>query len=106
MLDYYGPPDLKDWFRYHGNDQFSQYVTSHVPFSHAAINLFSGPIHTSAHVVAAFGTLDENVVASQSAAGFKRDLPDARIFNYNGGHGVGIETSRPALSEFLDDLRL
>jgi dienelactone hydrolase len=104
VLDYYGPPDLKDWFRYHGSDRFARYVAGHVHFTHAAMNLFSGPIDTSAHVVAAFGQFDENVVASQSTASFERDLPSASIYTYPGGHGVGIETSRAALAEFLADL--
>jgi hypothetical protein len=104
VLDYYGPPDLKDWFRYHGNDRFGSYVRSHVPFTRSAINLFSGPIKTSAHVVAAFGLRDQNVVASQSIGSFARDLPDATVYTYNGAHGVGISTSRPALDDFLASL--
>lgn len=104
VLDDYGPPDLRDWFHYHGNDRFSRYVAGHVAFSRAAIDLFSGPIDTNAHVVAAFGLLDRNVVASQSAASFERDLPDASICTYDGGHGVGIDASRPALQKFLANL--
>jgi dienelactone hydrolase len=104
VLDYYGPPDLKAWLHYHGNDRFARYVREHVPFTRAAMNLFSGSIATNAHVVAAFGLRDHNVVASVSEASFKRDLPDASLYTYDGGHGVGIETSRPALQEFLASL--
>jgi hypothetical protein len=104
VLDYYGPPDLKDWFRYHGNDRFGNYVRSHVPFTRSAIKLFSGPIKTSAHVVAAFGVRDQNVVASQNMASFVRDLPEAATYTYYGGHGVGISTSKAALDDFLKSL--
>ena len=103
-LDYYGTPDLKDWFRYHGNDIYSRYVLGHVHFSPAAINLFSGPIATNAHVVAALGLRDKNVVAAPNEASFERDLPQASIYTYDGPHGVGIETSPPALGEFLANL--
>ena len=104
VLDYYGTPDLKDWFRYHGNDLYSRYVLGHVHFSPAAINLFSGSIATNAHVVAALGLRDKNVVAAPNEASFERDLPQASIYTYDGPHGVGIETSLPALGEFLANL--
>ena len=104
VLDYYGPPDLNDYFRYHKSDRFSQYILGHVPFTRGAINLLSGPIATDVHVVGAFGLRDANVVASQSTASLQRDLPEASIYTYAGPHGVGINASRPALNEFLVNL--
>jgi dienelactone hydrolase len=104
VLDYYGPPDLRDYFTYHRSDRFARYILGHVPFTRAAMSLFSGPIATRAHVVCAFGSRDSNVVAAQSAASLQRDLPQASIYNYAGPHGVGITASRPALNEFLANL--
>ena len=104
VLDYYGPPDLKDYFLYHKSDRFSRYILGHVPFTRAAINLLSGPIATNAHVACAFGLRDANVVASQSAASLNRDLPQASIYTYDGPHGVGINACQPALNDFLANL--
>jgi hypothetical protein len=104
VLDYYGPPDLNDYFLYHKSDRFSQYVLGTVPFTRAAINLLSGPIVTSAHVVAAFGLYDANVVASQSVGSLQQDFPQAKIYLYAGPHGVGINASPPALEAFLTNL--
>jgi hypothetical protein len=104
VLDYYGPPDLHDYFSYHRSDRFSRYILRHVHFSRAGLNLLSGPITTDAHVVCAFGLADMNVVASESTASLRRDLPQASVYNYSGPHGVGITASRPALSEFLANL--
>jgi hypothetical protein len=105
VLDYYGPPDLKDYFLYHKSDGYSRYILGHVPFTRAAINLLSGPISTNASVVSAFGLSDANAVASQSAASLQQDLPRASIYFYDGPHGVGINACQPALDEFLADLQ-
>ena len=104
VLNYYGPPDFNDYLSYHKSDRFSRYVLGHVHFTRAALNLLSGPITTNAHVVGVFGLSDANVVATQSAASFQRDLPRTSIYTYPGPHGVGIEASRPALDEFLANL--
>jgi hypothetical protein len=104
VLDYYGPPDLNDYLLYHKTDRFSQYVLGHVPFTLAAMNLLSGPIVTSAHVVGAFGLSDTNVVASQSVDSLQRDFPQASIYLYAGPHGVGINACPPALEVFLANL--
>jgi hypothetical protein len=104
VLNYYGPPDLRDYFRYHGSDRFARYILGHVHFTRAAISLFSGPITTSAHVVSAFGIYDTNVLASQSTASLDRDLAGSSVYKYAGPHGVGMTACRPALDEFLANL--
>jgi len=104
VLDYYGPPDLKDYFLFHKFDGYTRYILGHVPFTRAAINLLSGPIATDAYVVSAFGLSDANAVASQSAASLQQDLPQSSIYFYDGPHGVGINTCQPALDEFLANL--
>jgi dienelactone hydrolase len=104
VLDYYGTPDLRDWFSYHKSDRFASFVRDHVDFTSAGINALSGPINTTAHEVAAFGSYDRNVVASQSISSFHRDLPQASLYVYPGPHGVGIGASPPALKEFLANL--
>jgi hypothetical protein len=104
VLDYYGPPDLQDYLSIHGSDRFARYTLGHAHFTRAAINLFSGPIATTAHVVSAFGLDDRNVVATQSVASLQRDLPGSSVYDYPGPHGVGITASRPALNEFLANL--
>jgi hypothetical protein len=100
-LDYYGPPDLSDYLDQHRGDSFYRYVVGHVHFQPSAIGLFSGPIHTSAYVVGAFGLGDRNVVASASAASFVKVVPDGRVFTYPGPHGASINASPAALSDFL-----
>jgi hypothetical protein len=104
VLNYYGPPDLRDYFVYHGFDRFARYILGHVQFTRAGINLFSGPIATNARVVSAFGLRDANVVAAQSTGSLQRDLPQSSVYEYAGPHGVGITASRPALDEFLASL--
>ena len=74
-FDYYGPPDLRDYFHYHGSDRFTRYVMGHVNFTKAGINALSGPMNTTANVVAAFGAYDKNVVATESISSLHRDLP-------------------------------
>jgi hypothetical protein len=101
VLDYYGPTDLQDYLDQHRGDPFYRYVVGHVPFKPSAIALFSGPIPTSAYVVGAFGLGDQNVVASNSAASFARDVPDGRVYFYPGPHGAPINASPAALKDFL-----
>jgi dienelactone hydrolase len=100
-LDYYGPADLQDYIDLHRGDSYDRYVLGHVHFTPSTIRLLSGPSNTSAHVVAAFGLDDENVVASDSAASFQKDFPQGRVYTYPGPHGVSINASPPALADFL-----
>jgi len=104
VLDCYGPPDLNDYLLYHKSDRFARHILGRVPFTRSAINLLSGPIATNAHVVAAFGLRDANVVAFGSAVSLQRDLPEASIYTYDGPHGVGINACPLALEEFLANL--
>ena len=103
-LDYYGPPDLRDYLHYHHGDQYARYVLGHASPSPAGIDLLSGPSHSSAHVVGAFGMNDHNVVASESTAGFQRDYPGSRVYYYPGGHGASLDASPSALEDFLNHL--
>jgi dienelactone hydrolase len=100
-LDYYGPPDVNDYFAYHESDYFAQYVMGHVHFTKAGLNTLSGPINTTAHLVAAFGRNDVNVVASVSEASLQKDAPDTSVYTYPGPHGVGITACPTALDEFV-----
>lgn len=104
VLDDYGPPDLRDWFQYHGHDRFATYVAGHVPFRPKTINLLSGPSASTAYIAAAFGRGDQNVTAEQSAASFARDFAVGKVYIYRGGHGAPITASRAALEDFLAHL--
>ena len=104
-LDYYGEPDLIAYLNSHGNDRFGQYVAGHVHFTPAAIDLFSGPIPSnSAYVVAAFGSLDQNVVPSLNEATFHADDFRGAVYVYPGPHDAPITASPPALADFLEQL--
>jgi dienelactone hydrolase len=104
-LDYYGPPDFRDYLEYHGDDRFVQYFAGRVHFSPSFIALMSGPYHSSAYVVGAFGLYDQNVVASVSTASFERDHFHGKVYDYPGPHGVSIDASPPALRDFLMHLK-
>ena len=100
VLDEYGPPDVRDDLdagRMHP-------VRGLAPFSKATVDLLSGPVRTTAHVVATYGLSDPGVPAGPSAASLRRDLPSVHIYFYRGGHGVAISASRPALEDFLSHL--
>lgn len=103
-LSYYGPPDLSDWLSYHHGDRYYQYVTSHVQFDQGIINLLSGVSDTDAHVIAAFGLKDENVVAPVSTASFETDFPDGQVSYYDGPHRVTLYADYPAFEAFVSDL--
>ena len=68
------------------------------------IEALSGPISTTAHVVAAFGTADTTVYAAPSAANLETDLPGATIDYYDGPHGVTITACYPACLDFVAHL--
>lgn len=104
VMDYYGPPDLRDWFASHGHDHYYQYVTSHVHVTPAVIKLMSGPTRSGAYFVGAFGTHDANVGAVQSGASFHRDFPNGQVFNYVGSHGVTLSADYRAFETFLNHL--
>jgi len=104
VLNDYGPPDLRDWFQYHGLDRFARYVRARVPFSPKTIDLLSGPSDSRAYIASAFGRSDENVTAVQSTKSMLSDFSVGKVYTYNGGHGVSITASRPALEDFLAHL--
>jgi dienelactone hydrolase len=103
-LDFYGPPDLTDWFTYHQSDRFAQYVTTHVGLTRDFIALMSGASPSRAFVVCAFGTRDQNVVASVSTASFQREFAHGKVFTYPGPHGVSVRSCPPAFNEFVRHL--
>ena len=49
VLDYYGPPDLRDYVAYHRGDRYDRYVLGHIDGNPAVIDLLSGPNVTRAH---------------------------------------------------------
>ncbi len=59
---------------------------------------------TQAHVIAAFGLRDPHVRPETSSADLQRDDSTADLYTYDGGHGVSISASRPALDDFLAHL--
>ena len=102
VLDYYGVPDVQAYLdRSTGN---VNPIAGLAPFKAPVVAALSGPVATSAHVVAAFGQDDPHVVAATSAADLRADVPTADVFTYAGGHGVAITASRPALDDFLAHL--
>jgi hypothetical protein len=68
------------------------------------VSLLSGPLETKAHVIAAFGQNDPNVLADSSAVDLLGDDPSAEVYTYRGGQGLSITASRPALEDFLAHL--
>lgn len=101
VLALYSPPDVKGYLAFHGRDHFSQYVLGHGHFTPAGLDLLSGPSRTTAHVVAAYGLQDHNVVAGESEASFRQDFPQGDVYEYDGPHGASIGASRDALQDFL-----
>jgi len=104
VLNFYGPPDLQDWFSYHGRDRFAQYVISHVDLTSDFVALMSGASQSQAFIVNAFGTNDQNVVASVSTASFERDFQHGQVFTYPGPHGVSPLASVLAYDDFVEHL--
>jgi dienelactone hydrolase len=103
-LDYYGVPDIRAYLQRHSIDHKLRPISGLAPFRPAVVSLLSGPLATSARVIAAFGERDPNVRPDTSSADLLRDDPSAHIYTYAGGHGVSIAASRPALEDFLFDL--
>ncbi len=104
VLDYYGVPDVRAFLNRHAADHFVRPISGLAPFRANTVAAFSGPLNTSAHVVAAFGQSDPNVRADTSAADLLADHPGAAVYTYPGGHGASITASRPALEDFLAHL--
>ena len=103
-LDYYGVPDVRAYLRRHAIDQVYGPVAGFTPFRAALVTRLSGPIATSARVIAAYGSRDPLVQATSSTAELLADDPAAHVYGYVGGHGVSIGGSRPALEDFLEHL--
>jgi hypothetical protein len=104
VLDYYGVPDIQAYLQRHSGDHNDRPISGLAPFRPSLVSLLSGPIATSAHVVAAFGQYDPNVRADTSSADLLRDDPNAQSYTYPGGHGASITASRAALNDFLSHL--
>ncbi len=104
VMNYYGPPDLKDWITYHQDDRYFRYVSSHVHLTGGIVDLFSGPSTSDAYFVNAFGLHDRNVVSSVSTASFYRDYQHGQVFDYPGPHGVTLYADYSAFQDFLDHL--
>ena len=105
VMNYYGPPDLRDWLEYHRGDRIYNQVTAQVHFSLGIIALLSGPSKSTAFIVSAFGLKDQNIVSSVSTASFQRDFPHGQVFSYPGRHGVTLYADVPAFNTFLSHLR-
>ena len=104
VLDYYGVPDVRAFLNRHASDHQLNPIAGLAPYKPAVVSRLSGPLTTSAHVVAAFGRADPHVTATTSAADLLADNPAATVYTYAGGHGVSITASRPALDDFLAHL--
>ena len=100
-LNFYGPPDFRDWLNYHRGDRFYQYVTTHVRVTPKFVNLMSGVSTTNAYTVSAFGLRDQNIVSSPSTASLELDFPRSQVYYYPGPHGVTANASLPAFHDFL-----
>jgi hypothetical protein len=104
VMDYYGPPDMKDWLKFHGHDHDYQYVVTHVQLTSGVVNLLSGPSDTQAFVVGAFGLHDTNVNAHVSADSLQKDFQDEQVFYYPGPHGVSLYANYQAFLDFVHHL--
>jgi hypothetical protein len=104
VMNYYGPPDFRDWLAYHRGDRFFQYVATHVRVTPGFVRLMSGPSATQAYVVSAFGLRDQLIVSSMSTASFDRDFPHGQVYYYPGPHGVTLYACYRAFQDFLAHL--
>jgi dienelactone hydrolase len=105
VMNYYGPPDLRDWLNFHRGDRYYNRVVTHVRFSPGIIALLSGPSKSTAFIVSAFGRDDRIIVSSVSTASFHRDFQQGQVFTYAGGHGVTVYADLGAFRVFLSHLR-
>src|SRR5207248_9518203 len=104
VMNYYGPPDFRDWLRDHRGDHFYQYVTTHVRVTPGFVRWTSGASPTQTYIVNAFGLLDQNILSSLSTASFERDFQQGRVYYYRGPHGVTLYACYPAFRDFLAHL--
>jgi hypothetical protein len=104
VMNFYGPPDLRDWLNYHHGDHYYRWVTSHVHLDNGIINLLSGVSTSNAYMVSAFGLSDHNIVSSISTASFDRDFPGGHVYYYAGPHGVSLYADYPAFQDFASHL--
>lgn len=104
VLNFYGPPDLRDWLATHKGDTHYQNVTANTHFDASILNTMSGPATTSAYIVNAWGLRDTTVVASTSVYDFRTDFPAGKIYYYDGGHGVTVRAQPAAFTDFLQHL--
>jgi hypothetical protein len=104
VMNYYGPPDLKDWIAFHGHDAQYRYVMSQVHLTRGLIDLFSGPSPSQTYFVNAFGLYDRNVVSSVSIASFYKDFQHGQVSIYPSIHGVTLYADYGAFQDFLDHL--
>ena len=102
VLDYYGVPDVRAYLGRHPGT--TNPIAGLAPFRAPLVARLSGPVATPARVVAAFGAADPHVDADASRADLLADAPGAAVYTYDGGHGVAIDASRPALADFLAHL--
>jgi hypothetical protein len=105
VMNYYGPPDFRDWLHYHHGDRFYKYVTTHVQVTPGFVALMSGPSDTNAFIVSAFGLHDGNIVSSMSTASLNRDFQHSQAYYYPGPHGVTLYACLPAFGDFLSHLK-
>ncbi|MFO0954110.1 MAG: hypothetical protein U0835_23740 [Isosphaeraceae bacterium] len=76
-------------------------ISGLAPFRPGVVALFSGPIATKAHVVAAFGRFDpEREGRRQRGRPARATSPRRAAYTYEGGHGVGITASRQGAGGF------
>ena len=104
VMDYYGPPDFKDWLAFNGDDHNYQYVVSHVKLTKGVDNLLSGPSDTQAYVVGAFGLHDTTVNAHVAAESLTNDFQHKQVFYYRGPHGVSLYANYTAFLDFVHHL--
>ena len=104
VMNYYGPPDFRDWLNYHRGDHFYQYVTTHVRVTPGFVKLMSGASDTRTYIVNAFGLHDHNVVSSVSTASFSKDFQHGQVYYYLGPHGVNLSACYSAFQVFLSHL--
>jgi hypothetical protein len=63
VLDHYGVPDIRAYLQRHSVDHDLRPISGLAPFRPPLVSLLSGPLATSAHVIAAFGERDPNVTS-------------------------------------------
>ena len=104
VLDFYGPPDLRDWLAEHHGDHAYDYVAEQTHLNPGVINVLSGPSATSAYIVCAFGLHDPISIATESTASFHQDFQHGEVFYYDGAHGVSPGADPEAVLAFIQHL--